>query len=57
VDVDQAPSTAAAHRITGVPTLMFYRNGQVVDQIVGVAPLPVLRQKLDLLVASEGATA
>jgi thioredoxin 1 len=51
VDVDQAPNTAAAHRITGVPTLMFYRNGQVVDQVVGVVPPAVLKQKLETLVA------
>lgn len=56
VDVDQAPGTAAAHQITGVPTLMFYQKGQVADQVVGLAAPAVLRQKLDSLSTAPAAS-
>jgi thioredoxin 1 len=35
LNVDDAPEVAADHEITGVPTLMLFRGGNVVDQVVG----------------------
>ncbi len=46
MDVDQAPELAARYQITGVPTLLLFQNGRVVDQIVGLAPLGALRARL-----------
>lgn len=36
VDVDHAPGTAARFGVLSVPTLLFFRDGQVKDQVVGV---------------------
>jgi len=35
MNVDEAPNLANQYGITGVPTLMLFRAGQVADQIVG----------------------
>ncbi len=38
-DVDEAPNLATQYEITGVPTLMLFRQGRAVDSLVGlVAP-------------------
>jgi thioredoxin 1 len=38
LDVDQARQIAIEHGIMSIPTLNIFKNGQVVDQIVGVTP-------------------
>lgn len=35
LDVDQNPRTAMQYGIRAIPTLLFFKNGQVVDQLVG----------------------
>jgi len=52
VNVDDAQQLAANYRIRGVPTLMFFKDGEVVDTIVGLPPANALRAKLDAVVAS-----
>jgi thioredoxin 1 len=39
LNVDEAPEWAARYDITGVPTLILFRSGIIVDQIVGL-PAP-----------------
>lgn len=46
VDVDAAPELAARYQITGVPTLLLFQNGRVVDEVVGLVPLGALRARL-----------
>jgi thioredoxin 2 len=43
------PGTAGHYQIRGVPTLLFFHRGQLIDQIVGAPPEPQLRQKLEQL--------
>jgi thioredoxin 1 len=38
LNVDQARSTAMKYGIRSIPTLIIYKDGKVVDQIVGVSP-------------------
>jgi thioredoxin 1 len=38
VDVEKNVKAAAAHRVTGVPTLVLYKNGRVVWRQSGVIP-------------------
>jgi thioredoxin 1 len=35
LDVDTNPKTCTEHKIMGIPTLLFFKNGKVIDQIVG----------------------
>lgn len=38
VNVDDSPETAQKHGISAIPTLMLFKDGQVVDRFVGVQP-------------------
>jgi thioredoxin 1 len=38
VDVDQSPEIAIRYGVQGIPNLTFFKNGKVVDQIVGAVP-------------------
>jgi thioredoxin 1 len=42
VDVDQNPETASRFGISGIPTLILFKNGQMVDQLVGNQPKEVI---------------
>jgi len=47
VDVDKSPDLAQKYGISGVPTVMVFRNGAPVDKMVGFQPKQVLKSKLD----------
>ncbi len=47
VNVDNAQNCAARYGISGIPTLMIFKNGQVVDQFQGVQPKTRLQQAID----------
>ncbi|MCE1201610.1 MAG: thioredoxin [Bacteroidia bacterium] len=49
LDVDNNPQTAMQFGIRNIPTLLFFKNGQVVDKQVGVVPKPVLVKKLEAI--------
>jgi thioredoxin 1 len=47
VDVDRSPQTAARFAVLSVPTLLFFRDGQVKDQVVGVLSKGALSERVD----------
>jgi thioredoxin 1 len=47
LNVDAAPELSADHWITGVPTLMLFRDGKAVDQVVGFPGPRQLKAWLD----------
>lgn len=47
VDVDEAPELARQYNITGVPTLIFFKQGKPKEVMVGLRPAKELRQKLE----------
>ena len=47
VDVDIAPGAAARYGITGVPTLKLFRDGQVIETVVGLTSPGRLKGLLD----------
>ena len=49
LDVDNNPLTASEYHIHSIPTLLFFKDGQVVDQVVGVVSKKVLAEKLNSL--------
>ena len=40
-------STAAQYSIMSIPTLLLFKNGEIVDQIVGAVPKQVIKDKLN----------
>ncbi|MEE9593606.1 MAG: thioredoxin [Thermoplasmata archaeon] len=38
VNIDDNPDSATKYQIMGVPTLLFFKNGDVAERIVGVVP-------------------
>ena len=51
MDVDHSPQVAMNFGIRSIPTLLFFKDGRVVDQLIGIAPKKMLADKLDNLVA------
>ena len=38
LNTDDSPNTASKYGIRGIPTVMLFKNGEVIDQITGVMP-------------------
>ena len=51
VDVDANPGVSAKFGIRSIPTLLFFKDGEIVDKQVGAVPKGVLSQKLDAQLA------
>lgn len=49
LDVDQGMNTAGKYQISSVPTLIAFKNGQIVFQTAGLQSKEVLAAKLDAL--------
>ncbi|MCC6721221.1 MAG: thioredoxin [Bacteroidia bacterium] len=47
LNVDENPETSAKYGVRSIPTLLFFKNGELVDRQVGVVPKSVLTKKLD----------
>jgi len=47
VNVDDHPSVAQRYGITGIPALLFFEGGQVVDTVVGAVPKGTLQKHVD----------
>jgi thioredoxin 1 len=56
VNVDEAPALAYRYSITGVPTMLFFSGGEVVDQVVGLASPRALIDRLEALGAQSSTT-
>ena len=52
MNVDENPVTPATYRVTGIPTLNVYQNGEVVKQIVGAKPKAALLRELADIIGS-----
>ena len=46
VNVDDAEEIAAQFRIMSIPTLLFFKNGQMVDKTVGAMPKATLVERI-----------
>ncbi|RLD16200.1 thioredoxin [candidate division KSB1 bacterium] len=46
VDVDSNPQISMKYGIRSIPTLLIFKNGQPVDQIIGAVPKKNILQKL-----------
>lgn len=47
LDVDAEPELAQHFSVMSIPTMKFFKNGQVVGEIIGAAPKPTIVQELE----------
>lgn len=47
MNVDENPVTPAKFSIRSIPTLILFKNGEIVDQIIGAVSKSALKEKLD----------
>ena len=52
LDVDHNPQVAIQFGIRSIPTVLFFKNGKLVDQVVGALPKHALKQRVDALTAA-----
>lgn len=52
LNTDDNSEIASRYKIMGIPTIMFFKNGSKVDQIVGVVPKQQLKAKIDSFLAA-----
>lgn len=46
MNVDENPATPSKFHIRGIPTMIFFKNGQMVDQLVGNHPRDTIVQTI-----------
>ena len=51
LNVDENTITAGKYNIMSIPSLLFFKNGQVVDQVTGAIPKAQLVQRLEKVLA------
>jgi thioredoxin 1 len=47
LNVDDAPNAAQSYGVSSIPTLMVFKNGEVVDRFVGLQPKARLQDAID----------
>jgi thioredoxin 1 len=51
LDVDHNPQTAMQYGVRSIPTLLFFKDGRVADQLIGAVPKKIMADKLEALAA------
>lgn len=49
LNVDDNPTTASTYSVVSIPTILFFKNGEVVDQQIGLLTKDALKQKINAL--------
>jgi thioredoxin-like negative regulator of GroEL len=49
LNTDENPHTASRYQISAIPTLLFFKNGQLADRLTGLHPKPTLSSHLSRL--------
>jgi len=57
LNTDEAPEVAGRYQIMSIPTILFFKEGQVVEKIVGARPKQQFKQIIDSLLSQSSATA
>jgi thioredoxin 1 len=47
VDVGTSPDTAGKYKVRGIPTFLFFRNGEQVDRLTGAIPKAIFKSRID----------
>jgi thioredoxin 1 len=52
LNVDENPHTAARYQIASIPTMLIFRDGELVDRLIGLQSKPVIADRLRLATRS-----
>ena len=47
VNTDENPQWAIKYGVQGIPTMLFVKDGQIADRVVGAIPKPMIQQRID----------
>jgi len=47
INIDQSPETATSYGVSAIPTLILFKNGEVVERLVGVQPKNRLQEAIN----------
>ncbi len=47
VNVDESPNAPQSYKVRGIPTMIFFKNGQLVDQLVGNQPKDAIKTTIE----------
>jgi thioredoxin 1 len=54
VNVDEARELAQNHQVMSIPTVVFFKRGEIKDRSIGAVPKQILAEKLDALLEPKG---
>ena len=57
INVDESPALSQRFEIQGIPTLLFFNHGKVVDTVVGLSSSDSLKMRLESLAKMDAAAA
>ncbi len=49
LNIDENPQTAIKYHVMSIPTLLFFKDGEAVDTVVGAVPERTIAPKIDAL--------
>jgi thioredoxin 1 len=53
VNTDENPQWATKYGVQGIPTMLFVKDGNLFDRMVGAAPKPFIQQRVDAMLATD----
>ena len=52
LNVDENPQTASRYQIASIPTMLIFKDGQLVDRLIGLQSKPTIAERLNLATRS-----
>lgn len=52
LNTDENPEVSSRYQVMGIPTLIFFRDGKMLDKLVGAASKKQFKEKIDSLLAA-----
>ncbi len=57
LNTDENPEIAGRYQIMSIPTILFFKNGQPVEKLIGARPKQQFKEVIDSLLAQHSGTA
>ena len=57
LNTDENPEIAGQYQVMSIPTILFFKNGQVVEKLIGARPKRAFKELIDSLLSKSSATA